>query len=313
MIDFAYALKDNYQVVYSDETLKEIKRSGEYADKFLDVLSKLEAFHIKQRVTASFELTGEVTISKRDTYVAYNEYCEQEPIYEELLHSMMQSLFKTHGGRKGDEFEILKNEQLGTFSNLMGHLNEQAEIIKEVSPILADSINDLITLSMKQMEATLEESTALMSSSIDDEKYWSGVKAFRDAMNIGPKELNNISPPNVLEKIWELYKVKDEYKDLNWTVEDFFSLKQNPVFPNKPYFGFQKVTSIYNHLNLIGYHPDSKTHRERRFTAAMSDQGHASVASFANVLFSRDESFVKKTKAAYEFLGINTEVMLVTL
>lgn len=234
-------------------------------------------------------------------------------MYEELIQSMMQSLFKTHGGRKGDDFEVLKNEQLGAFSGLLEHLQEQADVIRQANPIVAESIDAYSSLSKIQMESTLDQSTSIMSSNVENEEDWSGVKAFRDAMGIGPKELNNISPPKVLEQIWELYKHKNEYKDLNWTLEDFFSIRTNPIYPEKPYFNFQKVTSIYNHLNIIGYYPDSKTHRERRFTAAMSDQGHASIGSFAKVLISRDESFVKKTMAAYEFLGIDTEIMWVSV
>ena len=68
MIDFAYSIKGNYQIVYSDETLKEIKRSGDYAKNFLDVLVELDAFQIKQRMTSAFEVTDEATVSKRDSY-----------------------------------------------------------------------------------------------------------------------------------------------------------------------------------------------------------------------------------------------------
>ncbi|GAB3216186.1 hypothetical protein GCM10027295_18380 [Pseudaeromonas pectinilytica] len=64
---------------------------------------------------------------------------------------------------------------------------------------------------------------------------------------------------------------------------------------------------------MIGYYPDSETHRERRFIASISDQSHASIASFADIVFSRDERFVKKVRAAYEHLEINTAVILVTL
>lgn len=40
----------------------------------------------------------------------------------------------------------------------------------------------------------------------------------------------------------------------------------------------------------------------------MSDLGHASIASFADNLFSIDEDFLIKTRAAYEYLGVRTEV-----
>lgn len=70
MIDFAHMLKEKFQVVYSDETLNEIKRSGEYANKFLDVLNDLNALHLKQMMTDSFEPTDKATVSKKDSYLA---------------------------------------------------------------------------------------------------------------------------------------------------------------------------------------------------------------------------------------------------
>ncbi|GAB3215628.1 hypothetical protein [Pseudaeromonas pectinilytica] len=251
MIDFACMLRDTYQVVYSDETLKEIKRSGDYAEKFLNVLNNLNAFHIKQRLTNLYEPTNEITISQKDSYLAYKEYRDQLPVYQKLLNSMMQTIFKTYGGRRGDDFNIIKNEQLDAFSLLMEHIDEQSEIIKEINPDLAIHIKKAAKISMQQMEHALEKSTALMSASINEQDNWSGVIDFREAMKIGPKELNNISHPNVLQKIWDLYKEKDEYKDLNWSAEDFFFIKSNPINVGKPYFNYQKVNCIPD------YHHDS--------------------------------------------------------
>lgn len=45
----------------------------------------------------------------------------------------------------------------------------------------------------------------------------------------------------------------------------------------------------------------------------MSDAGHASIGSFADFVFSRDIAFVKKTRAAYEFLQAKAEVIEVTV
>jgi len=74
---------------------------------------------------------------------------------------------------------------------------------------------------------------------------------------------------------------------------------------------FEKVTSAYNVLNVVGYYPDSKMNNHRRFTAAMSDAGHASMASFCDVVLSADGRFVNKTRAVYEFLNARTQVISV--
>ncbi|MNC47007.1 hypothetical protein D3C75_960470 [compost metagenome] len=62
-------------------------------------------------------------------------------------------------------------------------------------------------------------------------------------------------------------------------------------------------------LNVIGYYPDFKMKHDRRFTAAMSDAGHAAIASFSDFLFSRDAAFIHKTRAAYEYLNVKTQVI----
>lgn len=64
-------------------------------------------------------------------------------------------------------------------------------------------------------------------------------------------------------------------------------------------------------LNMVGYFPDSKQHKERRFTAAQSDAGHAAMASFCDMVFSRDERFVKKLGAALEYLELGATVCFV--
>jgi hypothetical protein len=132
-------------------------------------------------------------------------------------------------------------------------------------------------------------------------------------MGIGPKELNNIEPPNVLMKIWDIFKTLPPYDKCASDIEDFFGLKENLIFPGQPYYNHQKITGIYNMLNTLGYYPDSKVHKERRFVAAVSDTGHASIASFCQLLISNDESFIKKTRAAYEYLGVPTKALHVII
>lgn len=118
-------------------------------------------------------------------------------------------------------------------------------------------------------------------------------------------QLNNIEPPNVIQQIWSLCLEKLP-KEVNITLEQFFGIESNPIYPSVEFFKYQKVDSIYNMLNMLGYFPDSKVHKERRFIAAISDQSHASYATFADILLSRDKAFLKKVEAAYELLGVDT-------
>ncbi|WP_241663519.1 MULTISPECIES: hypothetical protein [Pseudomonas] len=75
----------------------------------------------------------------------------------------------------------------------------------------------------------------------------------------------------------------------------------------------EKVTAIYNLLNIIGYKSDSKLNREHRHVAAISDAAHAAIASEAHCLLSADEVFVDKVLAIYEYLEVATEVGFVKL
>lgn len=313
IIDFAETLKSKFQVVYSDETLKEIKRSGEYANKFLNVLIEIEAAHLKIVLEADFSITDNATITKRNPFDAYKEYCENEPVYDQVQKAMEQYLFKFSGGRTGDGISEINNEHKLAFSELLSHLQDQAVELSKEFPGIEVLIAKQSDLMMNQFEESLNETERQLKTNIKDDKNWSGVKDFRSVVGVGPVHLNNIQPPYVLKKIWELFQKVPPYNEMNQTIDKFFGLAINPIYPEKPYFKHQKVTSIYNILNTLGYHPDSKVHKERRFVAALSDQSHASIASFSDFLFSRDKKFIKKVRAAYEYLGIPTQVQHVVV
>ena len=313
IIDFAETLKSKFQVVYSDETLKEIKRSGDYANKFLNVLIELKATHLKIVLEADFSITDNATITKRNPFDAYKEYCENEPVYDQVQKAMEQLLLKFSGGRAGDSISEIYDEQKQAFSELLSHLQDQAVELSKELPGIEVLISKQIDLMLNQFEESVNESERQWKSNIKDDKNWSGVKDFRSAVGVSPVQLNNIQPPDVLKKIWDLFKKVPPYNEMNQSIDEFFGIAFNPIYPEKPYFKHQKVTSIYNMLNTLGYYPDSKVHKERRFVAALSDQSHASIASFSDFLLSRDKNFIRKVKAAYEYLGIPTQVQHVVL
>ncbi|MFW9087513.1 hypothetical protein ACOI7N_23575, partial [Pseudomonas sp. P2758] len=60
--EFFTSLSKNYQVIYSDDTLREIKRSGR-PEKFLNALDHLSAMHFKYQLNEAFEVTGNMIIS----------------------------------------------------------------------------------------------------------------------------------------------------------------------------------------------------------------------------------------------------------
>jgi hypothetical protein len=268
------------------------------------VLKDLKANYLKLIVEQpNFTITDNASISERDPYDVYKEYCKNSDDGVDIEHAMQQWLFKFSGGRKGDSFNDIHNEQISAFSELM-------DSIMDNSVELPEEIQRQLQIYTKEMsshyKATLEKTENMMLENIEDDKNWDGIKDFRSQVGIGPKQLNNIEPPNVLFKIWDKLKTLPTYSQTNMDIDDLFQLNKNPIYPEQPYFKHQKVTVIYNMLNTLGYYPDSKVHKERRFIAAVSDNSHASIASFCNFLLSNDEHFIKKVNAAYEYLEIPT-------
>lgn len=308
---FGRELMDKFQIVYSDETLKEIRRSTGYENDFLNVLKELGSYHLKIVVEQpGFIVTDKATITSGNVFEAFEEYCSNDNEYGNIRNSMLQGLLKFSGGRSGYSISDIHDEQLAVFAQLMDGMLENAE---ELPIEMRAQIKKYCELMMEQYESALREHENVMSISIPDTKEWNGIKSYRESVGIGPKELNNIEPPNVIEKIWDVLKIKLHKNDRIKSLEDFFHIRINPIYPDKPYHLHQKVTGMYSMLNTIGYFPDSKVHKERRFIAAMSDNSHASMASFCDFFLSRDESFVKKVRAVYEYLKVPTEVVLVTV
>ncbi len=300
--------------MYSDETLKEIRRSGDSSSKFITLLQKIDAFHLKLILEQpGFIATDNATLTKRDPEEAYQEYCNNNSEQGDVGQAMVQWLYKFSGGRVGDDFSVIHEEQKQAFSKLMAQLKHHLLEISDEIPNLEQNFSECEQLMTNQLVGSLDELERLMKKNISDEKSWSGIRDFRNAVGVGPKELNNISPPNVLQKIWEELKAHPPYNAMDIGIDEFYCLTKHPIYPDQPFFNHQKVTVIYNMLNTLGYYPDSQIHKERRFISSLSDTGHAAMASFCNVLLSRDEAFVKKVSAAYKYLAISTLVIYVTI
>jgi hypothetical protein len=308
---FGENLSDKFQIVYSDETLKEIRRSKGYEDKFLNVLSALKAFHLKIVLTQSdFRPTGNATITDRDVFEAFSEYCENDSEYAYVEDALNQWLYKFSGGRKGETFHDIFAEQKGAFSKLTDSINQNAaDLPQDVTGLLFEHTKGLD----EQFSGILSDLESKMNEGIADQENWEGAKQYREDTGIGPKQLNNIQEPKVLEQIWQLHADKRADDDPILDINKFYNINTNPLDSEQPYFKYQVVTGLYNMLNTIGYYPDSKMHKEKRFVAALSDNSHASIAAFCDVLLSRDEAFIKKVRAVYEYLEISTAACLVEL
>ncbi|MFL1465956.1 hypothetical protein [Marinobacter sp. HN1S83] len=312
--DFQENLKNKFQIVYSDETLKEIKRSGEGARDFLKLLNDLNASHLKIVLSQpEFKETGKAAIFCRDIFEAFDEYCKNSDEYADIQRSMEQWMYKYSGGRKGEGITEIHNDQKIAFANLMKNLRCQISEIAEAVPGIESLFEGYEEQMLAQLSNSLEQTEEALTEHVGDGKFWSGVEDFRAATGVGPKQLNNLKPPKIIHKIWEILESTPPFKGKEVSVEQFFDVSANPIYPDRPIYPYQKVNAVYNLLNTVGYWPDSKVQKERRFIASLSDNSHASMASFCHLLLSRDTDFVKKVEAAYEYLEIGTVVKQVVV
>lgn len=306
----ANKLIDACQIVYSDETLREIQRSSGYEDKFLDVLRKLDAFHLKMVVKQpGFVITDQATLSNIDPFQAFHEFCENTKEGIDAESMLIQELLKYSGGRKGDSIKQIHLESLHYFSNFI------KESLKGLGvfylPFKVPLYVFLKYQSLK-LRITFKKYEKTIAKDVSDTRNWNPTKDFRSFTGLDPKILNNIEPPNVIEKIWSLYEgVFSDTDNIN-SAEDFFLFKSNPIYPERPACKHQQIGAIYQMLNIIGYEPDSKLHKEKRLVASLSDGSHSSMAAFCNAFMSKDKSLVLKTRAIYDCLQVKTKVIHVT-
>lgn len=305
-------LSSNFHIVYSDETLKEIKRSGENAFRFIAILKQLEAYHIKINVEeGSFLIKGDATLSSNDAEYIYQEYLGRERAEEDdVIAAGNKWLHKFFGGQPNLDFSSLYDEQRATFSALVEKIESLVTEIEEELPIMTEALRKRKKDLLEDFERSVSEIESRMKEDIGDGIDWSGVKDFRGAIQLGPLELNNIEPPKIVKKIWELVQKKEKHFE-HVSLEEFLSFNQAAAQPERELYTHEKIHAIYNMLNMVGYFPDTKQHNERRFVSAQSDAVHASMAGFCQVVVSRDERFVKKLGAALEYLNLNTQVFFI--
>ncbi len=297
-----HQLKEKFQVVYSDENLREIKRSGgDYSKQFLDILHSLNAYKLKVEMELpDFKTTGEREIIEVTPYTAFDSYVNSGANEQPIAKMFLSLSYKLSGGVGSDTFDEIKNNMIAAFDDTI-------DIFKE-SPYL-NGASTYMKLKGSFRMANDELFSTLKKNYVEGEDEISSIK-IRDALGVSPIQLNNISMPGVLEQI--LVIIKDKVPDYA-SIESFdnlFNIKENLIFPDRKHYNFEKINAIYNILNTIGYYSDKGAYKKmKRFTSASSDMGHASMASFTSVLFSHDECCIKKTHAAYEYLGIDTKIV----
>jgi len=299
---------EEHQIVYSDETLREVKRSEGEEIKFLNLLKKLGAMHFKIFVDDNYQNTNEAIISDADPFEHYARACSEMDIAEQIYTATNSTLRKFYGDSSLPKIDELDEQQNLDFSRILENLIRDLSNTNALTNQQFHTIKEYI-LRTHRHQKTLQQQSTMMMLSYEDDDHSSIVNAYRAAVGIGPKELNNIKGENIIEQIWNLHKNLDGYKNNDFSIEDFLGISYIPPNLDGSIPISSKIISAYNVLNVIGYHTDSNLKLSRRFTAATSDANHTALASYADTLFSSDIGMIKKGRAIYEYLDIQTKIL----
>ena len=306
------------QVIYSNETLNEIERSGE-PDKFLQVLENLKARRMIFEVDQNFKITGAVIInSYLSPFFVYKEFLFKDFIDEiasKIITNNMQFIFSLFSNESSNCIVDYANKSKGNFDNIHKQTLEafesvEDEISKDDYQFLKKFVERKFKEQSSQFHAAQDSMLESMSNTGVDLKSnngHNGIRELEEVTKIDGKTLNNIKPPKVLEKIYE------KYTDSNDTthITDFY-LISNKIY-SRDLYRFEKVMNLYMMLNILGYKRDKGFQKKyKRLISANSDGQHLAYACYCNCFLSEDKAFTEKAKAIFEFLNIETRVDCIT-
>lgn len=314
--DHFFALKDKYNFVYSNGTLREIHKAGVNADdsekiaEFIIVLTKLEATYFQlPDISSDFDdRPYECTDTPCNVYL---RFIDEDLRYDEFTKPMEKIGLAIHNGiRNYDEFGdiqinsmlALKDFLLDTLANLelesancsdentKFHLETYIDLCHQrlqfLEPKFHDFQKDVRFTNEKFKEANQDQSMS---------------KVFRDEYCINIDNLKKIEGFNALDRIFEyLDRVKPEHlPKLRELYGDIFD-------ENKRIFN--KIFIIYDFLNLIGYYPDESLNKENKFLRSNLDRSHATLGCFCDIFVTHDKRFIKKMKVIYEYFNLATKI-----
>ncbi len=205
----------NLRVVFSDENLKEIHRSKGYEKSFLDVLEDINAKYIEPVVDSKFKLNGQASIHTVKPSIVYDNFLKNISESFQGDFGLSEILKKFYGGKKDKSFkEIVDNgadeleRHLSEALNGVDNIPDLGQFKKEEVKEMLNNLPELIKLIYAPMVKDL------------DAKEEPPVKALEEKTGLGPKILNNIKPPQVVQQIWELFSKDINHPNLE--LETFF-------------------------------------------------------------------------------------------
>jgi len=295
-------IENKYRVIFSQENLSEIESSGNRMEGFAKILQDFNPEYLMLKVNEGEGISDSAQLKPYPVLGCIESRRRSVPNYDSVILKMFQPLLKALGGIEDKTFDEVYDEQksvnqekakiLGADVDKEG--NNQAEIEIKTRELLEKS------------NANTEKSKAWAREFLKENTEYSGIKSIQEKVNVSAKELNNIQPPRVIEKIWDRIEKSDYIKIKNISLDQFFGIGKNKKFTSGNIPTYYKICVLYIMLNAIGYNTDDNLLKNKRFTTSVRDAKHVANASFAHFLLSKDKKLIKKAKAIYEYLKIGT-------
>jgi hypothetical protein len=282
--------KDSIRLVYSETHLQEILQisNAEYRMEHVDLLSELRGVYINP---VSTKLIYE------DPNVVWLDFLKNESENEvggiKKVSYVFDRINRKISGLPVDEsFEDLEFQ-------LKKHLKSMLQSAEnELNNLDSDLLFGYEVEEIKKQKITMGECLAAVSNiSIPYLRGELGPKPVRNLEKLKVLQLHSLPDELVISKIDEIFT--RENSGFHWL--DYF----DDTIPNQ-------IARCYSLMNWVGYYADDFTRTKKnkdRFRASNNDLMHVRNAVVANLLISKDFAFIKKAKACYAHLGVNTVVI----
>lgn len=290
--------RPEFQVVYSNENLNEISKSVGFEQKFLSLLSALNAKHLHLIMDDRFRYTEHASLETMEPAVAYAAYIANRNDSPSFDGGLKDLLKKFYGGHPNKSFEQI----LQSGGRELVHAIEgiAKELSSDVTVPQAD-VEGFVRL-LPDINREITSLFDTLAGQLDAENSSANVKMINENFGLGPKVLNNLTGPGIVQQIWTLLAEKSP--DASSTCDEFFGATR-PRFgisDAEPWTRLQQVNAVYHQLNFLGYWQDENMNK--RFDAHFNDLSHVGMASFCHLFLTGDERQFQKASATYEFLNI---------
>jgi hypothetical protein len=287
-----FCFRDGVRLVYSETHLQEIAQipKEEYRQEHIELLSELMGAYITPITT---ELNG------KDPSLVWLDFVNNENDNEISGINKVVTTFdrfnrKLSGLPIEESFEELNSQLKDALKEMLENAEDE---LNNLDPSeLFEGGAEAIKKAQAQMADQLEAVSKMSAINLTGQQEL-GPKPLRDFEKIKALQLESLPEELVINTIDELFA--SENSDFNWS--DYFDDTVH-----------NQIARCYSLMNWAGYYADDFTSTKKkkdRFRASNNDLMHVRNATGATLLISKDVAFIKKAKACYAHLGVETVVV----